>query len=811
MKNHYIKRNLCLLLWLLIFLNNISFAIEIQFNHGASQTNTQNLLTNSVVQYKHNQLLFGTDTGLFLHNGYDLIPFYLNSKSEENIEIYSISQMVVNKEQILWIGTNGNGLYRYDETKKQLDLFSSLNSRINSDYITALVQDENRGIWIATDIGLNYISQSLKIETTNFSNSNEINITSMIMLDKDSLLIGSLSGLFYFNTKTNTLTEIKLGSTNQDNSIYALHKDSDNNIWVGTQDAIYYKENNNNKFIPLISDKLSSKVTSISSSKDDIWVATVFEGLFKISKQRHLIDNFKPSSKKYSLSENSIKHLFNDNNNGLWISFFTNGLNYLNTKNLSFGYENVSPSSIYCTDFFDPTGFVEDKYGALWILNNKEIIEFNSIDKYCKKYTFEDVRSVFESIIIDDNGLIWVASANTIFQFEKTTKQLVQQNNNTDDLFIDFIIDYDEKSLLVATGNGLFKYFKNSKNLEKIEFLQPFTDDLVFSDYAINSENQVTFATNKGIYQFINNQLTYIKEIQNQLSTHRISNIIYDNSDNLWVVNNSYELIKFINNKIEYRKIFDGAINSIIQDDDFLWIANNTGILQLNTLTKDSLSFHQSDGLQGVYFNDNSVYQSKSGKIFFGGQNGFNAFYPTKITKNQQAPDIIFTEFIISPDTKNQKILDINNLKEIFLDYDDNLHFGISAIDYTDPIRNKYAYIMEGVDSVWTYADAKDRKIEYLQLKPGKYVLKIKGSNKDGVWNDIGKSIIVNVNPKPWFSWWAYCLYIALVILSLFWAIKWKNKIDERAKQKLVNRLLLKEVAKQTKEIKKQKQKVETL
>ena len=331
-----IKKYFCYLIMLLILLTNKSFAVEVQFNQGANQSESQNLLTNSIVQYKQGQILLGTDTGLFLHNGYNLKPFLLNSKTEDKIEIYSITNLYVDKKQVLWIGTNGEGLYRYDESKRQLDIFSKSNNQIDSDNITALVADKKGGMWIATDFGLNYISQSLKARLISFKHIDKLYITSMIRFDQDTLLIGSLSGLFFFDTIKNTLTELKLDVLKQEASIFALHKDSNNKIWIGTQNGIFYY--NNNKYTSFKPEKLSSKVTSITSTKNDIWVATVFDGLFKISKNTEAIDNFIHSTKKHSISENSITHLFSDNNNGLWISFFTNGINYLNTNNFVFGF-----------------------------------------------------------------------------------------------------------------------------------------------------------------------------------------------------------------------------------------------------------------------------------------------------------------------------------------------------------------------------------------------------------------------------------------------------------------------------------------
>ena len=45
--------------------------------------------------------------------------------------------------------------------------------------------------------------------------------------------------------------------------------------------------------------------------------------------------------------------------------------------------------------------------------------------------------------------------------------------------------------------------------------------------------------------------------------------------------------------------------------------------------------------------------------------------------------------------------------EEIELNYDDNVFsFEFAALDYHAPMKNKYAYIMEGFDKDWNYTDA---------------------------------------------------------------------------------------------------------
>jgi hypothetical protein len=89
------------------------------------------------------------------------------------------------------------------------------------------------------------------------------------------------------------------------------------------------------------------------------------------------------------------------------------------------------------------------------------------------------------------------------------------------------------------------------------------------------------------------------------------------------------------------------------------------------------------------------------------------------------------------------------------------LTFEFVALDYTNPEKNQYAYMMEGFDETWIDAGAR-RFVSYTNLDPGKYVFKVKGSNNDGVWNEDGVSVKIAIAPPPWKTWWAYTLYVLL-------------------------------------------------
>jgi PAS domain S-box-containing protein len=128
----------------------------------------------------------------------------------------------------------------------------------------------------------------------------------------------------------------------------------------------------------------------------------------------------------------------------------------------------------------------------------------------------------------------------------------------------------------------------------------------------------------------------------------------------------------------------------------------------------------------------------------------------------------------------------ITETEEIVLSYKDNVFsFEFAALDFTTPGKNKYEYKMEGFDRKWIKTNAKKRFISYTNLSPGQYTFKVKGSNNDGIWNEEGTAIKINITPPFWKTWWFRTVMGLFLIFCIFGGYKWRtrllrNKLEEQ-------------------------------
>ena len=239
------------------------------------------------------------------------------------------------------------------------------------------------------------------------------------------------------------------------------------------------------------------------------------------------------------------------------------------------------------------------------------------------------------------------------------------------------------------------------------------------------------------------------------------------------------------------------SIESSMEGD--LWLGTSRGLTRFRQNSNDVRRFHASQGLQGDNFNFGASYASKSGELFFGGSNGFNAFNPADLEFNRKPPPVALTSLSVLNKPVASEI-PYELIENIELGYkDDVVTFGISALDYSAPGENRYSYRLMGFNDEWVDAGT-ERRITYTNLDGGNYRLQVRAANGDGYWNNEGISIPLRVEFPPWKTWWAYTSYaMALLFAILAFLRHQQQKLRREAEY---SRRLEREVQLRTEELK---------
>jgi DNA-binding CsgD family transcriptional regulator len=176
-----------------------------------------------------------------------------------------------------------------------------------------------------------------------------------------------------------------------------------------------------------------------------------------------------------------------------------------------------------------------------------------------------------------------------------------------------------------------------------------------------------------------------------------------------------------------------------------------------------------------------AYFKNSDGEMFFGGINGLNSFYPDTIHDNPYIPPVVFTTFKIY-ERESTIIRHYLNNDSIRLSYKDSVSFEFSSLDYSNPEKNQYAYMLKGLHEHWLEL-GNSHEITFANMIPGRYSLKVKGTNSSGKWADQAASIHLTITPPFWQTWWFRIIIVAIIGLMIFrWHFSRLKKQESRLK-----------------------------
>jgi signal transduction histidine kinase len=220
--------------------------------------------------------------------------------------------------------------------------------------------------------------------------------------------------------------------------------------------------------------------------------------------------------------------------------------------------------------------------------------------------------------------------------------------------------------------------------------------------------------------------------------------------------------------------LLDPAVYTGIWDDEqTLWVPTNSGLFRYDPENDSFRRFGMEYGLQSLEFNEGVVARSESNELFFGGVQGFNAFFPSQLRSNDVAPDVAITEFLlfnerVMPGPDSPLSTSIVNTKSIKLRHDQNAPtFQFAALHYKRPESNQIRYRLEPQEKDWIEANGRT-EAAYTNLSPGTYTFRVIAANSDGVWNEEGSSVELIILSPWWAKWWAYLIYVGLLGVLVF-------------------------------------------
>jgi len=711
--------------------------------------------------------------------------YLYNENDSSSISANSITALYIDKSGKLWIGTVGGGLNSFDSERQKFHRYLSIpedSSSLSDNTIHTICEDENGTLWIGTgEGGLNKFDRVKK----------------------------TFSNFKYDPNKSESI-----GS----NYIMSLFEDQSGNFWIGTgNNGLNKFDRKTNQFLRYSDNLFSSSMicsnmiwSIYEDSEGILWIGTNDGGLVIFNRT---MEQFTCYRKNYEdpmgLNDDAVISIYEDRSGILWFGTWNGGLNVYNKRKIKFStysHDPQNPNSLNGNSIF---AIFKDRTGILWV--GTDINGLNRINENNNKYIhyvhnpnnpLSLSNNTVYSICEDSSGNLWIATnGGGLNKFDRRTNKFIHFKHNPSDLsgsisgnqVSQIFLDRSGDLWIGVAHGGLDKLQKSEDNFKHYKH-DPRNPKSISTEmiFAINEDDNgnLWIGTNGGGLNMFNKNseefIHYKYDSKNPLSlSHNEVSVIHKAKDGfIWIGTNGGGINKFDPEFKVFKRYRekDGLPNDMIcgileDNHGNLWISTYKGISKFNPKTERFRNFGIEEGLQGGEFNNWAYFKGPDGKMYFGGTNGLTVFHPDSLKDNQFTPQVVITDFqllhkpvAIGYDTLwDRTILEksIYETSTLELNHDDNIiSFEFSALDFQNPERNQYSYILEGFDKEWTNTNAAKRYVTYTNLDPGEYIFRVKGSNCDGIWNEAGTSLSIIIQPPWWSTWWSYMLYSLLFVFA---------------------------------------------
>ena len=157
-------------------------------------------------------------------------------------------------------------------------------------------------------------------------------------------------------------------------------------------------------------------------------------------------------------------------------------------------------------------------------------------------------------------------------------------------------------------------------------------------------------------------------------------------------------------------------------------------------------------------------------------------FYPSEIVpdNSELRPGItafyLFNTLVEQTNLYGETVLlkkDIALVEKLVLNHNQNeLAFKVSSFHYSNPLKNSFEYILEGWNYSWIKLPVGSNTINFSNLKPGKYLLRVRAHNNDGIKSDYEAVLKIVILPPWWRNKWAFASYFLVLGLIIFGSIR---------------------------------------
>lgn len=729
-----------------------------------------------IVQDENDYIWVSTENGVYIYDPYhEKFDLFDQVTSDKDSVKGVVTEMIKDGDGDIWMSVENKGIFHYRFADEQLD-FYEIPLVKDGMKMVSLCADQN-GVWVFPySSPFLYINKETKeVSTFNLEDDKElmshVGEVSDVFLDTHNQLLVATSqkGLIAINT-VNKTHRVLLDFDDKGEPIFVrcIERIDSETLSIGTESGIYIYRSDTGEIVNIRQDNSvpyslsDNAVYAIYKDRDGgIWVGTYFGGVNYYNNQYNLFKSYIPTHGEGMLNGNRIREFCRGPGGEIWIGTEDGGLNLFDPETDTFLNLPQPLQSLYSNIH---ALYIDGDF--LWIgAYSKGLNRYNLKTGELKTFTHDDSpgsisqNSVF-SLIKDSQGVLWVGTLAGVDIYDERREQFIRVDKLKGMSIQDIFEDSNGFIWISTFLDGLYRF--NPVDREWRVFLHDINDpnSLPYNKTTSVYEDHkrrlwvTTQGGGFGLYDRENETFTTYNSA-NGLPNDVVYQIIDDQTGSLWLSTNS-GLVLFNPDKKCFKNF---TVENGLKTNQFNY--------QSSYKSRDGMIYFGS--LEGfIRFDPTDISEAKSTAPVV-----ITDFYVNNIRISPNDENATLKESIIYTDIVELPY----NQNSISLSY--------AYLDYSNSDTQQVQYFLDGFSKRWISADDNQSILfSNLKPGRYELLLGVESMKSDDAV-EIVEALTIHIRPPFWLNGWAYLFYLILLVVVVYLLLRYvnqRNRISEQNK-----------------------------
>jgi diguanylate cyclase (GGDEF)-like protein/PAS domain S-box-containing protein len=763
---------------------------------NAAEDLAQNTV-HATLQDRTGFLWIATEGGLHRFDGYDFLTFEHNPEDPGSLPDSFVTALAEDAQGRLWVGTNGGAVAWFDASAGRF--VSAPVGGGPRGAVSSLLGPPDGTLWIGSSRGIERADPAGVVADLLVHPRDTGALPETLALARDGdgrVWAASNRGLYRFEADGRDSKRI---AAEQIRSASTVFVDGQGRRWVGNGRGLWRLGNDGSAMLAWAGDGDSYPVRAIAQAPDQrLWLAAYGRGIITFDPSTGTVERMRrDASMAGGLPEDWLRTLMLDRSGLLWLGGDVFGVARVDPLGAKFRFLSDHSPDRPLVETNKIRSLWQDAAGGLWIGTEGDGIKRYDFATRSFDHHGSALRAALPADVRDgdlrvfalagaDAGRLWVGTNNGLLLYDPAARRATVQagdpggSQGPPATIIRALVRGRDGSLWVGTmDGGLARRAPDGARWTTWRSAPADSGTLWHNTVLALHEDRggrIWIGTLDGLNLLDPASGTMRRmpraSAERDTPAGDLVRVIHESPDgSLWFGSHNglsrLEGVTPDGAKFQRYLAGDGlpasTIYGILEDSrGDLWLSTNRGIVRFDRAGNRFQAYSLEDGLQALEFNGGVQAVLADGRLAFGGPQGINLFTPERLAGSSFAPRVAITAW--QAGGERRPVLAPESFDELVIGHEQRvIGFNVAALDFAAPTRNRFDYKLEGFDDRW-YPLGTRNQITFTNLDAGDYVLRVRGSNRDGVASPEEATLRLTVEPAWWMSLPMHVLYATLAL-----------------------------------------------